>query len=132
MLAVGAGGGCLDSFSLIYHFSFLSPSLWVEWLVGCFGLNGPLRQYFSLYQAVSQRQGEREGRDESKRVQTTPPAPTASAVGPCPTVIQSVGRPGTVSLFSTIPTTPKRGRKIKVIDERKKFKHPHPHLLQAP
>ena len=29
------------------------------WLVGCFGLNGPLRQYFSLYQAVSQREGER-------------------------------------------------------------------------
>ena len=27
-LAVGAGGGCLDTFSLIYLFSFLSPSLW--------------------------------------------------------------------------------------------------------
>ena len=27
-LAIGAGGGCLDIFSLIYHFSFLSPSLW--------------------------------------------------------------------------------------------------------
>ena len=48
MLAVGAGG-----------------------LVGCFGFNGPLRQYFSLYRAVSlsqyfslyravsQREGER-------------------------------------------------------------------------
>ena len=50
-LAVGAGGGCLDIFSLVYHFTFL--------LVGCFGLNGPLRQYFSLYRAVSQREGER-------------------------------------------------------------------------
>ena len=30
-----------------------------NWLVGCFGLNGPLRQYFSLYRAVSQREGER-------------------------------------------------------------------------
>ena len=29
------------------------------WLVGCFGLNGPLRQYFSLYWAVFQREGER-------------------------------------------------------------------------
>ena len=29
-------------------------------LVGCFGFNSPLRQYFSLYQAVSQREGERE------------------------------------------------------------------------
>ena len=27
MLAVGAGGGGLDIFSLIYHFSLLSPSL---------------------------------------------------------------------------------------------------------
>ena len=27
-LAVGAGGGCLDIFSLIYLFSILSPSLW--------------------------------------------------------------------------------------------------------
>ena len=27
-LAVGAGGGCLDIFPLIYLFSFLSPSLW--------------------------------------------------------------------------------------------------------
>ena len=30
-----------------------------SWLVGCFGLNGPLRQFFSLYRAVSQREGER-------------------------------------------------------------------------
>ena len=29
------------------------------WLVGCFGLNGPLTQYFSLYRAVFQREGER-------------------------------------------------------------------------
>ena len=28
MLAVGAGGGGLDIFSLDYHFSFLSPCLW--------------------------------------------------------------------------------------------------------
>ena len=27
-LAVGAGGGCLDIFILIYHFSFLSSPLW--------------------------------------------------------------------------------------------------------
>ena len=31
-----------------------------------------------------------------------PPAPTASAEGPCPTIIQIVGRPGTESLPSTI------------------------------
>ena len=28
-------------------------------LIGCLGLNGPLRQYFSEYRAVSQREGER-------------------------------------------------------------------------
>ena len=28
VLAVGAGGGCLDIFSLTYRFSFLSLSLW--------------------------------------------------------------------------------------------------------
>ena len=28
VLAVGAGGDCLDIFTLIYLFSFLSPSLW--------------------------------------------------------------------------------------------------------
>ena len=44
-----------------------------DWLVDCFGFNGPLRQYFSLYLAVSQREGERGERiDESKNVQTTP------------------------------------------------------------
>ena len=44
-----------------------------SWLVGCFGFNGPLRQYFSLYRAVSQRERDRRERiDESKNVQTTP------------------------------------------------------------
>ena len=33
------------------------------WLIGCFGFNGPLRQYFSLYRAVSQREGERGKKD---------------------------------------------------------------------
>ena len=45
------------------------------WLVGCFGFNGLLRQYFSLYQAVSQRErGRKRGEriEESKKIQTTP------------------------------------------------------------
>ena len=44
-LAVGAGGGCLDIFTLVYHFSFLSPSLWEtarNRLKYC--LKGPLSQ----------------------------------------------------------------------------------------
>ena len=32
VLAVGASGGCSNIFSLAYHFSFLSPSLWNEWM----------------------------------------------------------------------------------------------------
>ena len=44
-----------------------------------------------------------------------PPTPTTSAVGPCPTVIQIVGRPGTGSSPSTIappdhPRTPEKKR----------------------
>ena len=61
-----------------------------SWLVGCFGFNGPLRQYFSLYRAVSQREGERgeKGQMREKMSKQPPPAPTASATGPCPTIIQ--------------------------------------------
>ena len=33
---------------LFHIFVFSTPG----WLVGCFGFNGPLRQYFSLYRAV--------------------------------------------------------------------------------
>ena len=34
------------------------PAVLGNRLVVCFGLNGPLRQYFSLYRAVSQREGD--------------------------------------------------------------------------
>ena len=45
----------------------------IGWLVGCFGLNGSLRQYYSLYRAVSQREGGgREMIHERKNVQTSP------------------------------------------------------------
>ena len=75
-------------------------------LVGCFGFSGPVRQYFNLYQAVSQREGERREKGQ-KRVRVNmskqlTPAPIASAIGPCPTIIQIVGRPGTGSLPRTI------------------------------
>ena len=61
----------------------------------------------TVFQSISGRLPER-GRKrrekiaESITVQTSPPAPTASAIGPCPTIIQIVGRPGTESLPSTI------------------------------
>ena len=44
-----------------------------RWLVVCFGFSRPLRQYFSRYRAVFQRERERgERKEESKNVQTTP------------------------------------------------------------
>ena len=50
-----------------------------------------------------------------------PPAPTASAVGPCPTAIQIVGRPGTGSLPSTIapPDHPELVYVVLILDETK-------------
>ena len=59
-LAVGAGGGCLDIFSLIYLFSFLSPSLWEMAryrLKYC--LKGPLNPKQPTNQPSLKREGER-------------------------------------------------------------------------
>ena len=67
--------------------------------------SGLLRQYFSLYRAVSQREGER-GETRWRKVKTSkhpPPAPTACAIGPSPTIIKLVRRPGTGSLPRTTP-----------------------------
>ena len=75
VLVEGAGGGCLDIFTLIYHYSPLSPSLWETAryrLKYC--LKGPLNPKQPTNWLVSKQ---------------LPPAPTASAVGPCPTVIQT-------------------------------------------
>ena len=50
------------SLVMLLMVSYFVPSFFprdVGWLVD-FGLNGPLRQYFSLYRVVSQREGERE------------------------------------------------------------------------
>ena len=76
-LAVGAGGVCLDIFTLIYPFSSFSPFLWEEAqyrLKYC--LKGPLspkQPTNQLYRAVTHREGERGERiDEIKNVQTTP------------------------------------------------------------
>ena len=49
-----------------------------------------------------------------------PPAPTANAIGPCPTEIKIVGRPGTGSLPSTIapPDHPIHMMKLLFSDSR--------------
>ena len=89
-----------------HHRTTRPPPLRVGWLVGCLGFNGPLRQYVSLYRAVSQREGERERRErieeETKNVQTTPTRTYCERSRPLPYCIQIVGRPGTGSLPSTI------------------------------
>ena len=100
-------GVCLDIFSLIYLFSFLSPSLWETAryrLKYC--LKGPLYPKQPTNRLRKRGRKRKERIDESKNVQTTPPAPTASAVGPCPYEIQIVGRPGTASLSSTTRPPP--------------------------
>ena len=44
----------------VYLHNFAKKLLFIcIMMVGCFGFNGPLRQYFSLNRAVSQREGER-------------------------------------------------------------------------
>ena len=44
--------------------------------VGCFGFNGPFRQYFSLYRVVSQREGERGERQRRVKMSKQPPTRT--------------------------------------------------------
>ena len=39
--------------------SFPGHTAKYDWLVGCFRSSGSFRQYFSLYRAVSQSEGER-------------------------------------------------------------------------
>ena len=76
----------------------------IQCLVGCFRLNGPLRQYISLYRAVFQREGERGKKriDESKNVKTTPTCTYYKRNRPLPYCNPIVGRPGTGSLPSAI------------------------------
>ena len=66
-----------------------------------------LRPFETVFQSISGRlpkrgRKRRETIDECKNVQTTPTRTYSSTVGPCPTEIQIVGRPGTGSLPSTI------------------------------
>ena len=114
-LAVGAGGGCLDIFTLIYPFSFLSPSLWETTryrLKYC--LKGSLSSK-TTNQPIGPSPREREKgaknkRREKKMSKQRPPSPTASAVGPCPTTIEMSRTPRhwkfTQHHRTTDPTTP--------------------------
>ena len=78
---------CLDFYGKLLYI--------VGWLVGCFWAWRPFETVFqSISGRLPKRGRERRERiDESKNVQTTPPAPTARAVGPCPTLIQTSRTP---------------------------------------
>ena len=56
------------------------------WLVGGFGFNGPFRQYFSLYRAVSKKRGRKrkERIDKSTYVQTSPTRTNCKCNRPLP------------------------------------------------
>ena len=64
-------------------------------MVGCFRFNGPLRQYFSLYRAVSQREGEREekGQMRVKMSKTTPTRTYCKRSRPLPYCYQNCRTP---------------------------------------
>ena len=109
VLAVGAGGGCLDIFSLISYFSFLSPSLWETAqyrLKYC--LEGPLSLKQPTNQLPERGRKRRERTEDSKNVQTNLTRTYCKRKKPCPTIIQIVGRPGTGSLPWTIAPPPKQ------------------------
>ena len=42
----------LERYSTVYLHLLATEWIFKDWLVGCFGFSGPLRQYFSLYRAV--------------------------------------------------------------------------------
>ena len=96
-----SGMGCVNSKIILFEYCIeLSIYQFKDFLlVGCFGFSVPLRQYFSLHRAVSQKE---ERIKESKNVQTRVGRKTLrncpSPAGPCPTIIQIVGRSDTGSL----------------------------------
>ena len=100
------------AFSAIVIFVFWKYSAFREallfssrfWLVGCFGCNGPLRQYFSLYRDVSQRKGERKRNDRREKKCPNNPHPHRLQAQKAFALLLSklVGRPGTGTLPSTI------------------------------
>ena len=82
-LAVGAGWGCLDIFTLLYPFSPLSPSLWETARYRLkYYLKGPL--------------------NPKQPTNQPPPAPTTSAVGPCPNIVQISKTPRALEVYPAL------------------------------
>ena len=80
-----------------------------RWLVGWLVVLGltTLWDSISVYIRPSPRETEKEKRSDrwEKNVRTTPPAPTASAIGPCPTVIQISRTPRHLKFTQHLRTT---------------------------
>ena len=75
--------------------------LWMQRQCPVFEFNGPLKQYFSLYLAVSQKEGETDERKISKQHTL---AHTASIGCPIPTIFQTTaGRPG-IKIYPAAPS----------------------------
>ena len=104
----------MDIFSLIYHFSFLSPSLWETAryrLKYC--LKGPLspKQPTNQHQSISGRLPKRgrkriERIDESKNVQTTPTRTFCKCSRPLPYCHPNCRTPRHWKFTPHHPTTP--------------------------
>ena len=74
------------------------PQVESGWLVGCFGLNGPLRQYFSPCRTVSQREEERKRNDRREKKCPMGWSGGAKVLGKLP----GPGRPTIVVLLSYV------------------------------
>ena len=107
-LAEGAGGGCLDIFTLIYPFSPFSPSLWETAryrLKYC--LKGPLKPKQPTNRLPEKRRKRRERIDESKNVQTIPTRTYCKLNRYLPYYHRNCRTPGTGRLPRTIiPPSP--------------------------
>ena len=69
--------------------AFVRSFVFIHRLTGCFGFNGPFRQYVSLYSGrLPEREKEKRRIDEGKMCKQPPPALTASAIGSFRTIIQ--------------------------------------------
>ena len=83
---------------VIHRFGSGDIGGYLSWLVGCFGFNGTFETVFQST-CISGRlpEGEKEKKKKNRReknVQTTPTRTyTASAIDPCPTIIQTSRTP---------------------------------------
>ena len=103
--AVGAGGVVWTFLhSSILFFSI--PSLWETARYRLkYRLKWAVKPKTTNYIGPSPRDRDKEKRKDrgsKKMSKRSPPSPTASAIGPCPTITQNVGCPGTGSLPRTI------------------------------